>query len=425
MRAHFLIALMTLVVSDLAGQPGRDGLTLDDCVRLALAAPSEVTLARHQSAIASLGLTQARSAFLPQFQIGNGYTYNSPPNSTSGSAQSYVALNGIREYSMLGASSVEIDTSGRLRAAYARAQAELRVAGSRLDIARRDVRRLVATAYYRLLIARRFVQANEGILAEASAFEMRTRQLFAGGEVAQADVVKASAQVVSLRQSLMAAELDAQIANQELASFWTPDVNTRLDIQDTLEQQPPPADENSARSPYLRRFEFNLLDAERRVWAADRRAALAERLPRLGFVMQYGLDANRLAFKDRGAAIFGSLTIPVFDWFRARSQAEQFRLRMEQVDTQRAISTRTFSRDYETAVARTRSLHRQVSLAREQVSASEANLRLARVRYEGGEGPALDVVIAQTQRMQAVTNYYVTLANYANGRADLEVAAGR
>jgi outer membrane protein TolC len=424
-RFLFVFALGALYAPAVFGQGSGRLLTLADCISLAMSVPSDVTLARQESQIASLGIAQARSAFLPQFQVGSGYTYNSPPNPTSGSPQSFVALNGIREYSLLGATALEVDTSGRLRAAYARAQADQQIAGSRLDIIRRDLRRLVTAAYFRLLVARRLIQANEGMLAEASTFEKRTRQLFDGGEVAEADVIKAGAQVAFLRQSLMSAELDAETANQELAAFWTSNVTDRLQIEDTLEGQPSPDSDMGATQPYLRRFEFSLLEAEKRGWAADRRRALAERLPRLGLVVQYGLDANRLTTQDRGAAVFGSLTIPIFDWFRARSQAEQFRLRMEQVDSQRAISTRALSRDYQIALARTRSLHAQIVVAQSQMKASEDNHRLARVRYEGGEGPALDVVVAQTQLAQALTNYYVTLANYANARADLEVAAGR
>ena len=60
-----------------------------------------------------------------------------------------------------------------------------------------------------------------------------------------------------------------------------------------------------------------------------------------------------------------------------------------------------------------------------QVKLSEDNLRLSRVRYEGGEGTALDVVTAQTQLAQARSNYYAARANYLNARADLEVASGR
>jgi outer membrane protein TolC len=59
------------------------------------------------------------------------------------------------------------------------------------------------------------------------------------------------------------------------------------------------------------------------------------------------------------------------------------------------------------------------------VKLSDENLRLSRVRYEGGEGPALDVVLAQAQLVQARTNFYVVRANYLIALADLEVARGQ
>ena len=71
------------------------------------------------------------------------------------------------------------------------------------------------------------------------------------------------------------------------------------------------------------------------------------------------------------------------------------------------------------------SVFEQVAVAESQVKLTEENLKLSQVRYEGGEGPALDVVVAQTQLQQARANYFNTLFLHANARADLEVAAGR
>jgi outer membrane protein TolC len=56
---------------------------------------------------------------------------------------------------------------------------------------------------------------------------------------------------------------------------------------------------------------------------------------------------------------------------------------------------------------------------------SEEDLKLSRIRYEGGEGAALDVVTAQNQLAQARSNYYSAIANYLTARVDLEVASGR
>ena len=70
-------------------------------------------------------------------------------------------------------------------------------------------------------------------------------------------------------------------------------------------------------------------------------------------------------------------------------------------------------------------LHNYLKLVQEQKLGWTEHLRLSRVRYEGGEGTALDVVTAQTQLAQARSNYYAARANYLNARADLEVASGR
>ena len=89
------------------------------------------------------------------------------------------------------------------------------------------------------------------------------------------------------------------------------------------------------------------------------------------------------------------------------------------------MAERTFSRDYRDALARVEKVYAQIAQTETQVKLSEDNLRLSRVRYEGGEGTALDVVTAQTQLAQARSNYYAARANYLNARADLEVASGR
>ena len=59
-----------------------------------------------------------------------------------------------------------------------------------------------------------------------------------------------------------------------------------------------------------------------------------------------------------------------------------------------------------------------------QVKLSEEDLRISRLRQEGGEGSALHVVVAQAQLAQARTNYYTALGNFWIARTDLEIASG-
>lgn len=427
MRTCLLITASLWVATVVCAQvqPPLSPLALQDCIRLAESVPSPVSVARQERDIAARDITQARAGFLPQSRLVNGFTYNSPLLNNR-EAFSFLPLNGIREYASLLSVNQEFDTSGRLRADMSRARIAQEIATTSVALTQRDLRRAVTTAYYRAVLTRRIVRTLQDALAESQSFEKRTKLMQLGGEAAQADVVKASAQTAFLQQALNAAELEAKLASQELASFWTRDVDAPLLLADSLEDTPPgPEPEATQAAPFLRRLEFNLLDSQRRGFKADLQRARSGLLPQLGAAFQYGIDSTAIRIGDRGYAAFVNLNIPLFDWNKSRAAMEQARIRTRQVESARIISERTFSKEYQNALARVKQLFEQISLTRRQAKLTEEDLRLSRIRYEGGEGSALDVVTAQNQLAQARSNYYTAMANYLNARADLEVASGR
>jgi len=399
-------------------------LTLDDCVRLAQSVPSVASVAKQESEIAGLGVKQAQAGLLPQSQFDAAYTYNSVLRGGS-PLQSYVALNGVREYQFLLTASQEIDFSGRLRADVARARAERDAAGASATITQRDLKRAVTFAYYRLLLTRHLEHALRDSVAEAESFEKRTRLLVEQGEAAQADLVKASAGAAFLHQAYNAAQLDAQTSNHDLAAFWTKDVAAPLHIVDVFDPAPAAEGEATLAGTFLKRPEFSLLDAQRRSFVEESRRIRANLYPQANVSFQYGLDTNVIRARDRGYAFFVNLNVPIFDWMKTLNASKQFRARVEQTDNSRAIAERVFSREYESARARVKMLFEQIGIAAAQVKLAEEDVRLSRMRFEGGEGSALDVVTAQSQLAQARGNYYTSIANYLNARADREVAAGR
>jgi outer membrane protein len=425
LRVVCAVACVVVCSVGIAAQSTAQPLTLQDCLRLAEGTPNAITLAQQERAIADRDLLIARAGMLPQSEVQHSFIYNSPSKNNRAEI-SFIPLNAIREYALLGTVTQEFDTSGRMRAEMSRARANQTIARANYEVTLRDLRRAVTTAFYRLLLTRRLVTATRASLAESRQFEARTKLLVEGGESARADLVKASAQAAALEQSLNAAELEAQLANQELASFWTKDSDAELNVADTLNDTPTPLENNAQNlTAYLKRPEFKLLAAERSGFEADARVARAALRPQLNFVFQYGIDSTSLRFSQRGYAAYFNLRIPVFDWFRARSQTEQFNLRAAQVETNRVIAERVYSREYQSAALRVKQFFAQLGLTQTQIKLAEEDLHLSRVRYEGGEGSALDVVTAQQQLAVARGNYFTALANYLNARADLEVAAGR
>jgi len=432
MHRLFLTIVLLVIPSGLTySQSAAESLSLEDCIRLSQDAQSSIGVALQDSEIADYEIEGARAAFYPQVQLNMAYTYNSPLRYNS-DVFSFVALNGIHEYNTQLTVVQSLDTSGRLRAELSRAHADQDAAAATLKLNRRDLKRAVSAAYYRVLLARHLVQSAKEALEESKTFAHRTQLLYENGEAAHADVYRVSSQVALLEQNLYAVQLDAEIANHELASFWTNVVSEELVLEDPLSLAPPSlesmletADEPARQNKYLERPEFDLLDAQQRRFLADSRYTRANLLPQANIVFQYGIDSLRPSISDRGYAAFVTLDVPIFDWFRTRSQERQSQLKARQVEINEKIADRKYSKEYQDALSRLKSLIKQVSAAEEGKKLSRENLRMSRIRYEGGEGTALEVVDAENQLVQAYTNYYTALAGCWNAKIELEVATGQ
>ncbi len=424
---HRLLFLIILVfVGFVAGnaQDGNEALTLQRCIELARNAPSSVKRAQEQLTAANFAQRAARANFLPQVSIANGFTYNSPllyANKTF----SFIALNGIREYASAANTTLEVDSSGRLRAIYDRAQANRKIADAGVTISERDLERDVAAAYYRVLLTRRLVVSANDNLQAARDFETKVQQLVSGGEASQADLTKASLEASLLEQAANSMKVQAEMAEHALASYWTTNVAVPLVVADDLDQPLPAPKAPSEAAPYLKRPEFQLFAAQISGFSADSRQARARMLPQLNLSFQYGIDTTRITSRDRGYAGFVHLDIPVFDFLRARSEQRQFQSEQRAAQADLSIGTRLFSKEYQDVLSRVTGTYTQIAITQRQVDLAKENLRLSQLRFESGEGTALDVATAQSSLAQADIDFYTTRAEYLDALSALKVASGQ
>ncbi len=339
-----LYLLVSTLACTLAAEGQDQELTLADCLKLASSVPNSFSRSQRDVRIANAGISVARAAFLPQGQLGSAFIYNTPAKAgevksvvTPGS---FVSSNGVREYQALASVTEEIDTSGRLRAALDRARADQKIAESSTVISYHDLKRAVTSAYYLLLLTRHLIEVERELVKGADAFAARVQSLYSGGEAPRSDLVKATAQSAMFRANVIAAEAEAKSANYDLASFWTADVQVALRVADTLTTKTPPPAMLMLGQPFLKRPEYAFFAAEEQGFKADARRIRAGLYPQIGITYQYGIDANRIAARDRGSALFASLSFPVFDWFRLRNSARQFDFRAEQIQSESAEAPR-------------------------------------------------------------------------------------
>lgn len=419
-----LIVLLFLC-APLGAAQSKDGpLNLSQCIDLARNAPSSVKRARQQLEAAQYAKRAARANFLPQASISNGFTYNSPLLYDR-SQFSFVALNGVREYSSVADTSLELDSSGRLRAIYDRARANQSIAEANVAISERDLRQAVSVAYYHVLLARKLLESAEENQKAAHDFETKVRQLVDGGESSRADLAQASVESALLDQTAASMTIETEQANHDLASYWTADVQIPLNLADDLDQAVPPIPNAPSDRDYLKRPEFKLFTNEIAGYRADARQARARMLPHINFDFQYGIDSLDVTDRNRGYMGTIQLNIPVFDFLRAHDEERQFQSLAQQAQIDQSIGVRAFSRAYQDALSQVNGFFPQIDITAQEVVNAKENLRLSRLRFEAGEGPALDVVTAENALVQSEINFYTARANYLNALVALKVASGQ
>ncbi len=415
-------------------QPGQPATTapltinLADALARAKAWGPQLLAAQLQALSAKEDRVQAKAALLPTLNAQSAYLYTQGNGTASGV---FVANNGVHIYdeqALVHAEPLSFSKQAdfkRLKAAEVGAQA-------RADVARRGLQATVIQNYYAVVQAMRH-RANAMVsLKDAQDFEDLSQKQERGGEVARADVVKATLARRQRERDLNEAGVNVEKAKLALAVLIFQDLLQPFDVVDDLKPDtaPPGADESRtasyAMNPDVRAAEASVTQSTFGV-----KLARADYFPIFAIDYAYGMNSNYFAIHDPfgnlnvGSFVTGSVTVPVWNWGSTRSKVRQAQIGQQQARNdlmfaRRQIDSNLVQYDLEIQAARTQLM--QLSDARDL---AEENLRLTRLRYTNGEAVALEVVDAQNTANDARNAYDDGLARYRLALANLEVLMGR
>jgi len=397
---------------------------------------------QYRSAVTDLGLAhedrvQARAGLLPSLTYENSYIYTQGRGLLSANCEAttqgctdsrFVANNGVHEY--VSQADVHEALSLTNLADYRRSSALLAEARAKAEIATRGLVVTVTQAYYGLVMAQRKYANEERAAAEATHFLEISQELERGGEVARADVIKASIQSQQQQRDLQEAHIDMERSRLDLAVLLFPNFNQDFSVVDDL-QTPEPLPSFTEVEAAGKRNNPDLRAALSAYEAATHEvtAAWGGLLPSLTLDYFYGIDANQFAIRAEGARNLGystiaTLQIPVFSWGSDRSKLKQAELRRDQAQVELSYAQRTllsrlrqFYSEAETARSEMESLASSAELAAE-------SLRLTTLRYRAGESTALEVVDAQNTMTQARNAYDDGQSRYRLALANLQTLTG-
>jgi outer membrane protein TolC len=396
----------------------------------------------YRSALTDLGLAredrvQARASLLPDVNYNTSYIYSQGTGSLTRNCQTtvvgcppfrFIANNAVHEY----ASQANVHEAVSLTnlADYRRSSAVLAQARARSEIAARGLVLTLTQAYYGLVVAQRKYANEQRAASEAARFLDISQKLEKGGEVAHADVLKASIQAQQQQRDLQEALIAMERSRLDLAVILFRDFNQNFTVVDDL-QNPEPlpsltevAAAGQKNNPDLR--------AASAVYEASRHevtAAWGGLLPSLSLDYFYGIDATHFAISTDGIRNLGystvaTLQIPIFSWGADRSKLKQAELRRDQAHVELNFAhrqllshLRQFYNEAEIARSAMESLASSADLAAE-------SLRLTTLRYQAGESTVLEVVDAQNTLTQARNAYDDGQSRYRVALANVQTLTG-
>jgi outer membrane protein TolC len=389
----------------------------------------EFQSAATDAAIAAEDRKQSRDALLPSAVYNNQVLYT---QGTGNGGVRYIANNAVHEYISQGNVHEAIDLAGV--SSYRRAAAAAAVARARAEIALRGLVVTVVQDYFRVAAAQSKLEIAQRGSSQGEDFFKLTGQLEKGGEVAHSDVIRAELQMQDRRKQLQEAQLELLNAKLDLAVLIFPNFNENYDISDDLHASVPLPTIDEVRqqgakdNPELRAALAGVQEA-----GHDVTNARAGYLPSLTLDYFYGIDSAQFAtnsvidnqrIHNLGSSASATLNIPIWNWGATQSRVKQAELRRTQAQRELSLAQRKLLAELkslygeaETALNELAGLERSAELASE-------GLRLATLRYKGGETTVLEVVDAQNSFAQAHTNYQDGAVRYRVALANLQTLTG-
>lgn len=431
--------LAALALAGAAGAPAR-AQTPAAVIDLATAQRmARANSPQFQAAAAALGVARedhrlARDAMLPSVTYNNGYLYTQ--GGTGVITPRYIANNAVHEYISQGQVHEDLFAGGAHLAGLSRARAGVALARAQLEIAARGLAATVTGAYYALLAAQSKAGAAAQAVAEAQRFVRLSEQLQQGGEVAQADVIKARLQLGAEQRAQQEAALALEQSRLNLAVLLFPRFDENFTVRDDLAAAPPLPGFDRIRALAAANPDVGAAEAALRQARAEVSLARAGFLPTLSLDYWYGIDADHFAVNDPigpgrlrdipnlGYSAQATLAIPIWNWGATGSKVHQAQLRRQVAQAQLTFTQRALLANLHSLYAEASTARAELASLEQSATLAQESLRLTNLRYQGGLATALEVVDAQNALIQARNALADGQARYHAALAQLQTLTG-
>ncbi|HEY1161165.1 MAG TPA: TolC family protein [Terracidiphilus sp.] len=182
--------------------------------------------------------------------------------------------------------------------------------------------------------------------------------------------------------------------------------------------------EATIRQAHANRKDLAALVEQTKAAEEQRKAATADRLPTLAFNGDYGDIGTTLAHSHGTGDATGTLSVPLFDEFALRGEAEVAQSQLDVAKAQESDRNAQVDADVRDALLDIASAQKQVEVARSSVELAGEALSEAQQRYANGVSDNLAVSQAEQSVAQANNQYVASLYRHNVAKLSLARALG-
>jgi outer membrane protein TolC len=416
-------------------------ITLQEALKRAQGNEPNFATALANARVAGLDKSIARAALLPSARFNGQGLYVQPNGLREVGGEGVVNTNPKfvssdarpREYIAQGIVEETVSLGGI--AAVRRANAADAVAAAELEIARRGLVATVTGLYYGIGSADHKLTIARQAADEAAGFVKLTSQREQAREAAHADTVKAQLQQQQRERELSDAKLNADKARLELGVLLFSDPRSPYAISISDSPAALPSREQVNQFASKNNAELKSALATLNASSADVLTAQAAYLPSIGLNYTYGIDANEFAtrgplnpegFRTHNLGYSAAVTVnlPIWDWLATEHKVKQSEIRRDAAKAALTATQRRMIAQLDESYAEAVAARDQLASLDLSVNTAAESLRLARLRYTGGEATVLEVVDAQTAFTTAQNAREDGLVRYQTALSALQTLTG-
>lgn len=316
------------------------------------------------------------------------------------------------------------------------AKANEDIADKNITRSKIDVTVNITKAYYSVLVNEKQLKAIESNLASLDSLYRETEARYESGLARNIDVSRTLVSLnnvreqqqevirtVALSRSLLRYQMN--ISEQNPLTLKDSLYAGMVDgIQETLKQQ------RSAN--YNNRIEYSIIESQQLYNRYQLKAAAAGHYPRLLAIGSFGYNPGASNFADLTqssrwydySTIGLRLQVPIFSGFSTNYKVQQKKIQIKITENNKQSLEKEINLEVEQAVINLYNSVQSFNIQKQNLALAQQNLEVLRAEYQAGIALNVEVTTAESDLIEAQTNYYRAVYTALVSKADYDKAIG-